>query len=94
MQIYWYISGRMLGDNSAFIITNAKLDHTCSDMLHENESKRLNPSIISTFIEENVWLDPNFMMFFIAYKACRDGFKHRRPMLFVDATTLKGRFKG
>ncbi|CAL5398215.1 unnamed protein product [Camellia sinensis] len=35
-----------------------------------------------------------FTRFFISFKACIDGFTHCRPLLFLDATFLKGRFKG
>ncbi|KAL7192047.1 hypothetical protein ACSBR2_023988 [Camellia fascicularis] len=31
---------------------------------------------------------------FISFKACIDGFKHCRPLLFLDGIFLKGRFKG
>ncbi|XP_028084377.1 uncharacterized protein LOC114285536 [Camellia sinensis] len=32
--------------------------------------------------------------YFISFKACIDRFHHCRPLLFLDATFLKGRFKG
>ncbi|XP_028104380.1 uncharacterized protein LOC114303445 [Camellia sinensis] len=35
-----------------------------------------------------------FCRFFISFKACIDGFLHCRPLLFLDGTFLKGRFKG
>ncbi|XP_028122811.1 uncharacterized protein LOC114319946 [Camellia sinensis] len=35
-----------------------------------------------------------FTRYFISFKACIDGFHHCRPLLFLDATFLKGRFKG
>ncbi|KAL7214473.1 hypothetical protein ACSBR1_026811 [Camellia fascicularis] len=35
-----------------------------------------------------------FRYFFISFKACIDGFRHCRPLLFLDGTFLKGRFKG
>ncbi|KAL7205110.1 hypothetical protein ACSBR2_018100 [Camellia fascicularis] len=35
-----------------------------------------------------------FTRYFIAFKACIDGFNHCRPLLFLDATFLKGRYKG
>ncbi|KAL7171084.1 hypothetical protein ACSBR2_035862 [Camellia fascicularis] len=35
-----------------------------------------------------------FIRFFISFKACIDGFTHCRPLLFLDATFLKGHFKG
>ncbi|KAL7263232.1 hypothetical protein ACSBR1_001413 [Camellia fascicularis] len=35
-----------------------------------------------------------FIRYFISFKACINGFKHYRPLLFLDATFLKGRFKG
>ncbi|XP_028096722.1 uncharacterized protein LOC114296617 [Camellia sinensis] len=38
--------------------------------------------------------DNRFEHFFISFKACIDGFKHCRPLLFLDGTFLKGRFKG
>ncbi|KAL7204783.1 hypothetical protein ACSBR2_017819 [Camellia fascicularis] len=38
--------------------------------------------------------DNRFEWYFISFKACIDGFKHCRPLLFLDGTFLKGRFKG
>ncbi|XP_028075915.1 uncharacterized protein LOC114278109 [Camellia sinensis] len=35
-----------------------------------------------------------FRRFFISFKACIDGFRHCHPLLFLDGTFLKGRFKG
>ncbi|KAL7257037.1 hypothetical protein ACSBR1_010882 [Camellia fascicularis] len=35
-----------------------------------------------------------FNRLFISFKACMDGFNHCRPLLFLDGTFLKGRFKG
>ncbi|KAL7246204.1 hypothetical protein ACSBR2_001353 [Camellia fascicularis] len=35
-----------------------------------------------------------FTRYFISFKGCIDGFIHCRPLLFLDATFLKGRFKG
>ncbi|KAF5932466.1 hypothetical protein HYC85_028637 [Camellia sinensis] len=35
-----------------------------------------------------------FKQFFISFKACIDGFNHIHPLLFLDGTLLKGRFKG
>ncbi|XP_028056540.1 uncharacterized protein LOC114260592 [Camellia sinensis] len=35
-----------------------------------------------------------FSRYFISFKACIDGFTHYRPMLFLDGTFLKGKFKG
>ncbi|KAL7176792.1 hypothetical protein ACSBR2_030190 [Camellia fascicularis] len=35
-----------------------------------------------------------FERFFISFKACIDGFNHCRPLLFLDGTFLKGKFKG
>ncbi|KAL7193686.1 hypothetical protein ACSBR2_025325 [Camellia fascicularis] len=35
-----------------------------------------------------------FIRYFISFKPCIDGFNHCRPLLFLDATFLKGRFKG
>ncbi|KAL7238047.1 hypothetical protein ACSBR2_004195 [Camellia fascicularis] len=35
-----------------------------------------------------------FTRYFISFKACVDGFNHCCPLLFPDATFLKGRFKG
>ncbi|KAL7198265.1 hypothetical protein ACSBR2_020716 [Camellia fascicularis] len=35
-----------------------------------------------------------FTRYFISFKACIDGFNHCRPLLFLDATFLKGSFKG
>ncbi|KAL7253425.1 hypothetical protein ACSBR1_007874 [Camellia fascicularis] len=35
-----------------------------------------------------------FERFFISCKACIDGFNHCRPLLFLDGTFLKGKFKG
>ncbi|XP_028091988.1 uncharacterized protein LOC114292280 [Camellia sinensis] len=35
-----------------------------------------------------------FNRHFISFKASIDGFKHCRPLLFLDGTFLKGRFKG
>ncbi|KAL8552189.1 hypothetical protein ACS0TY_001036 [Phlomoides rotata] len=46
-----------------------------------------------------VILEPNeethhFERVFIAFKACVDGFRFCRPMLFIDGTFMKGRAKG
>ncbi|KAL7264259.1 hypothetical protein ACSBR1_002252 [Camellia fascicularis] len=35
-----------------------------------------------------------FTRYFISFKACINGFYHCRPLLFLDATFLKGCFKG
>ncbi|KAL7200980.1 hypothetical protein ACSBR1_032817 [Camellia fascicularis] len=35
-----------------------------------------------------------FIRYFILFRACIDGFNHCRPLLFLDRTFLKGRFKG
>ncbi|KAL7217454.1 hypothetical protein ACSBR1_029195 [Camellia fascicularis] len=35
-----------------------------------------------------------FKRFFISFKSCIDGFNHIRPLLFLDSTFLKGKFKG
>ncbi|KAL7185432.1 hypothetical protein ACSBR2_027384 [Camellia fascicularis] len=40
--------------------------------------------------DQNHW----FIRFFISFKACIDGFNHCRPLLFLDGTFLKGKFKG
>ncbi|KAL7196047.1 hypothetical protein ACSBR1_036136 [Camellia fascicularis] len=34
-----------------------------------------------------------FTRYFLAFKACNDGFNHCRPLLFLDVTFLKGRYK-
>lgn len=34
-----------------------------------------------------------FMRYFISFRACIDGFNNCRPLLFLDGTFLKGRFK-
>ncbi|KAL7163400.1 hypothetical protein ACSBR2_039493 [Camellia fascicularis] len=36
----------------------------------------------------------HFIRYFISFKACIDGFNHCRPLLFLDETFLKGKFKG
>ncbi|XP_028123134.1 uncharacterized protein LOC114320220 [Camellia sinensis] len=36
----------------------------------------------------------HFIRYFISFKACIDGFNHCRPLLFLDGTFLKGKFKG
>ncbi|KAL7237822.1 hypothetical protein ACSBR2_004013 [Camellia fascicularis] len=36
----------------------------------------------------------SFVRYFISFCTCIDGFNHCRPMLFLDGTFLKGRFKG
>ncbi|KAL7180554.1 hypothetical protein ACSBR1_043704 [Camellia fascicularis] len=36
----------------------------------------------------------SFVRYFISFRACIDGFKHCRPLLFLDGTFLKGGFKG
>ncbi|KAL7166480.1 hypothetical protein ACSBR2_037200 [Camellia fascicularis] len=35
-----------------------------------------------------------FIRYFISFKACIDRFNHCRPLLFLDGTFLKGKFKG
>lgn len=35
-----------------------------------------------------------FVRYFISFHACIDGFNNCRPLLFLDGTFLKGRFKG
>ncbi|KAL7212462.1 hypothetical protein ACSBR2_015200 [Camellia fascicularis] len=35
-----------------------------------------------------------FVRYIISFRACIDGFNHCRPLLFLDGTFLKGRFKG
>ncbi|KAL7196346.1 hypothetical protein ACSBR1_036369 [Camellia fascicularis] len=35
----------------------------------------------------------HFIRYFISFKACIDGFNHCRPLLFLDGTFLKGKFK-
>ncbi|KAL2506598.1 MuDR family transposase [Abeliophyllum distichum] len=35
-----------------------------------------------------------FQRLFVSYHACIHGFNHCRPVLFIDGTFLKGRFKG
>ncbi|XP_028110778.1 uncharacterized protein LOC114309268 [Camellia sinensis] len=35
-----------------------------------------------------------FVRYFISFKACIDGFNHCHPLLFLDDTFLKGKFKG
>ncbi|KAL7247632.1 hypothetical protein ACSBR2_002527 [Camellia fascicularis] len=37
--------------------------------------------------------DNRFERYFISFKACIDGFKHCHPLLCLDSTFLKGRFK-
>ncbi|KAF5932243.1 hypothetical protein HYC85_028414 [Camellia sinensis] len=36
----------------------------------------------------------SFVRYFISFRACIDGFNHCRPLLFLDGTFSKGRFKG
>ncbi|XP_028068072.1 uncharacterized protein LOC114270701 [Camellia sinensis] len=36
----------------------------------------------------------SFVRYFISFYACIDGFNHCRPLLFLDGTFSKGRFKG
>ncbi|KAL7162250.1 hypothetical protein ACSBR2_042683 [Camellia fascicularis] len=36
----------------------------------------------------------SFVRYFISFRACIDRFNHCRPLLFLDGTFLKGRFKG
>ena len=57
-----------------------------------NVAKETNPGT-EVFLESQPTSN-RFSRFFIAFKASLDGFKHCRPMLFIDATSLKGRFKG
>ncbi|KAL7235051.1 hypothetical protein ACSBR1_018519 [Camellia fascicularis] len=35
-----------------------------------------------------------FIRYFTSFRVCIDGFSHCRPLLFLDGTFLKGRFKG
>ena len=36
----------------------------------------------------------HFQRLFLAFGACIHGFKHLRPLLFLDGTFLKGNYKG
>ena len=48
----------------------------------------------SKFVLEYVEGTGRFKRLFVAFNACIEGFKYCRPMLFVDGTFLKGRYKG
>ncbi|XP_028064024.1 uncharacterized protein LOC114267217 [Camellia sinensis] len=48
-------------------------------------------SYINLDFEQNTG---RFVRYFISFRAYIDGFKHCRPLLFLDGTFLKGRFKG
>lgn len=55
-------------------------------------AKATNPG---TVVDVQSKVDTNqFHRFFIAFHTCLEGFKHCRPMVFIDATSLKGKFKG
>ncbi|KAL7173646.1 hypothetical protein ACSBR2_032995 [Camellia fascicularis] len=71
-------------------------DHSVSfDQLrwYSNAVMEYNPGsyINLDFDEHNT---RRFNRLFISFKACMDGFNHYRPLLFLDSTFLKGRFKG
>ncbi|XP_028054812.1 uncharacterized protein LOC114259017 [Camellia sinensis] len=71
-------------------------DHSVSfDQLHwySDAVMEYNPRsyINLDFDEHNTRL---FNRLFISFKACMDGFNHCCPLLFLDGTFLKGRFKG
>ncbi|XP_028078013.1 uncharacterized protein LOC114279923 [Camellia sinensis] len=58
----------------------------CNDTVMEN-----NPhNFINMDFEQETG---RFVRYFIAFRACMDGFKHCRPLLFLNGTYLKGRFK-
>ncbi|XP_028069075.1 uncharacterized protein LOC114271673 [Camellia sinensis] len=49
---------------------------------------------LSTYINIECDVHDNwFKRYFISFKACIDGFKHCRPLLCLDSTFLKGKFK-
>ncbi|KAL7259528.1 hypothetical protein ACSBR1_005424 [Camellia fascicularis] len=71
-------------------------DHSISfDQLHwyNNAVMKYNPGsyINLDFDKHNT---RRFNRLFISFKACMYGFNHCRPLLFLDGTFLKGRFKG
>ncbi|KAK9279492.1 hypothetical protein L1049_013171 [Liquidambar formosana] len=56
------------------------------------EATRTNPgSIFVLDVDED---SNQFKRFFASFSACINGFKYCRPMLFVDGTFLKSRYKG
>ncbi|XP_028126579.1 uncharacterized protein LOC114323234 [Camellia sinensis] len=76
--------GGRYGDNSI------SFDQLC---WYSNAVMEYNPGsyINLDFDEHNT---RRFNRLFISFKACIDGFNHYRPLLFLDGTFLKGRFKG
>jgi len=56
------------------------------------ESRRTNPG--SKFVLDMDECSNRFKRFFASFYACIHGFTYCRPMLFVDGTFLKSRYKG
>ncbi|XP_028070891.1 uncharacterized protein LOC114273319 [Camellia sinensis] len=68
--------------------------HVSFDQLrwYTDEVMQYNPrSYVNLDFEQSTG---RFKRFFISFKSCIDGFNHIRPLLFLDGTFLKGRFKG
>ena len=57
-----------------------------------NEAEKVNPG--SHFCLEVNAESHRFERCFIAFRACLDGFKFLRPLIFLDGTFLKGRYRG
>ncbi|KAL7181063.1 hypothetical protein ACSBR1_040011 [Camellia fascicularis] len=75
--------GEMFGTHS---ISFDQLRWYSNAVMNNNPGSYIN----SDYDEQNHW----FERFFISFKACIDGFNHCRPLLFLDSTFLKGKFKG
>lgn len=59
---------------------------------YSDSIRRTNPGSVVSLKTEQV--DNRFKRIFIAFSASVEGFKHCRPVLFVDGTFMKSRYKG
>ena len=60
--------------------------------LYFKEAEKFNPG--SRFVIETNAESHRFERCFVAFKACLFDFNFIRPMIFLDVTFLKGRYKG
>ncbi|XP_028095032.1 uncharacterized protein LOC114295048 [Camellia sinensis] len=96
----WSVHARMLPSSGVLCVKSFDSVHTCGVVVPSCRNPRTGSDLVSTDVvfdlKNEYGLDISYRVawYFISFRACIDGFNHCRPLLFLDGTFLKGRFKG
>ncbi|XP_028076038.1 uncharacterized protein LOC114278223 [Camellia sinensis] len=76
------------------------ISYTCRAAVRTSKNSRMSSNLVASLIVNEVRGNPQtrpidvFKRFFVAFNASIQGFRHCRPLLFIDGTFLNGKYKG